>query len=378
MPALAVVLPLLLTGGAATADGLPADLATRAAGDTTTPVGPLPKAGQSAPAAPPADCGTQWSAPGASAPRPDIDKVTPHAIGLGSLITVRLAAGSGMSHLGCLSKAGIAPVLFIDGIGLPALKPLQAQPAGAAQNGVVITYRLLRSSADAAAWDELLRRSWQKEGQSFEVAIGIGERPPFAASSLAGATKVAFALRPVGPPFGLGLLLLAFLCVAWLSSRTEWARDRDSRVAASAGPAGSGRSFSLSRLQLAAWSVTVLACIVAGWVGTGALPPLTGALAAMMSISGVTAAAGAGVSVFRGVDVRASEGPWRDLVHDADGLAVHRLQALVVNVLLLVLVWQQLIADGAVATLEKEWSGLLGISAGIYTLGKTAESVFTK
>ena len=65
---------------------------------------------------------------------------------------------------------------------------------------------------------------------------------------------------------------------------------------------------------------------------------------------------------------------WQDFLNDADGLALHRLQVVLFNFLVLFVVWRDMIQLGTVAQIDKGWAALLGASALTFVFGKSAES----
>ena len=377
---LLILLLLAAFGGQALAQSLN-DKAAAFAGSATVPSGLTTL--NLLPVAPPkADCGSQWrtAQPTASTDKaPSLLRVSPPKVALDAILELRLDADAGASFIACLRKAGAEPVLFLDHMALPGLKPIGKfkDPDGA----ITVRFRLARSPQDATAWNQLLAQAWRQEGEPITVAVGIGDSAAYEASGEGASVQALFALRPVGPPLGLGLLLLAVCTLLWLIYRTELVRDREDTPAVTAAAPDqptSGRSMSLARLLLTCWMLTVLCCIAAMLLGSGALPQLNGALGVLLTISSATAAAAAGVSVYREVAVRPSQGLWRDITHDADGLAIHRLQGLLVNGLLLSLVWQHLTTDGAILELDTNWPVLMGISGATSILGKASEAIFSR
>ena len=362
------------------APGLAQSVESRAAAFAKNPA--LPPALPSPQATAKPDCGSQWRTAKAGDPvaqAPSLLRISPPRIALGEVLDLQLGGDAGPPFMACLRKADAEPVLFLDHLALPGVKPVGKfkGPDGA----ITVRYRLLRSAQDAAAWDALLAQAWRHEGAPITVAVGIGDSAAYEASGQGATVELQFALRPVGPPLGLGLLLLAVSALSWLMYRTELVRDRtDALPITTALPATPGpeRSLSLARLLLACWMLTVLSCIAAMLLGNGALPQLNGALGVLLTISSATAAAAAAVSVYRKEAVLPSQGLWRDIAYDADGLAIHRLQGLLVNGLLLALVWQHLIADGAVLDLDSNWPTLMGISAATSILGKASEAIFSR
>ena len=66
---------------------------------------------------------------------------------------------------------------------------------------------------------------------------------------------------------------------------------------------------------------------------------------------------------------------WEDFLDDADGLAIHRVQVVFFNLLILFIVWRDLIQLGSVARIDTGWAVLMGASAMTFVFGKAGEAV---
>jgi len=121
------------------------------------------------------------------------------------------------------------------------------------------------------------------------------------------------------------------------------------------------------------WVLSTSAAIGLVLLNSGALPPLDGGMALLLLANGATLGSASAIDLVRKTTFKSSGCLLRDLVTDADGLAIHRVQALAVNLLLLGIVWHELYASGTVAALDKGWSALMGISSGVYLYGKASE-----
>jgi hypothetical protein len=134
-------------------------------------------------------------------------------------------------------------------------------------------------------------------------------------------------------------------------------------------------TLSLSRTLLIAWVVTISLSIVVLFLRKGVLPSMTeGGMSLLLLASGMTAGSGAAVDLIWKTVASPSGGIWKDLVNDDDGMAIHRVQALLVNLLILGIYWFELYLNGTVAYVDKSWAGLMGISNATYLYGKSCES----
>lgn len=266
----------------------------------------------------------------------------------------------------CIGGAS-QPVLYIDHLPLQGLSTTGRYVAGkAGADSITVSYRLDRTPESAASWNELLQRAWL-HGNVRPVSVGIG----LAGTELAVVPDGSMNLRMGHGGFAYGITA-AVLCLILLglAFRGEALRDRGR---------GPDKSYSLSRLILACWVLTMTAAIVLTLLHTGALPSLAdGGLAFMVAAAGV--GTGAGALIDRLKDARNPPGSvsvLKDLLHDKDGLAFHRVQSVLLNPLVLFVVWYELIRYGTVTPVDKSWSAVVGVSTLVYLLGKPGESADT-
>lgn len=132
-------------------------------------------------------------------------------------------------------------------------------------------------------------------------------------------------------------------------------------------------TYSLGRVQMATWFVFAVATSLFVWAVYGQLPILPASLVALLTLSAATAAAS------KATDLNAPEGRpyfvstdfWHDLVTGFDTKQqLHRLQAIVVNVLLLSVGLFEVIGDLNMPTFEGSWLAFLGISGATLAIGK--------
>lgn len=267
----------------------------------------------------------------------------------------------------CLADSRTDPVLFIDHLPLTDLKP--GGKALQADGSLLITYRLESTPGTRAALEELRLRHWLNDRTPHHAKLGIGSTALF---ELALLDTPLFDVK-VGagePSWGVLALVLSVSAFLLLATESHILRDRNPKGTV---VAPEKRSFSLARAVLVAWVLTTSACICLVFLDTGTVPRLDGGMNLLMLASGITAGTGAAVDFIRKIGFGPSDNFIRDLVTDAEGLAIHRLQALAVNLLILGIVWWELIAYGTIADLDRGWGVLMGVSTGIYLYGKTSE-----
>ena len=145
------------------------------------------------------------------------------------------------------------------------------------------------------------------------------------------------------------------------------------------------RPYSLSRVQLLWWTLVVAACFLISLGLKGALPQVNETCLALLGIAlGTTGTArliddrqiavNAAAGSTRHQD-QPSEGFWTDIVSDAQGVSVHRFQAVVFNVLYGVGLLSQFLQSMAFPNFDEKTYALLGLSSAAYLAVKSRENV---
>lgn len=132
-------------------------------------------------------------------------------------------------------------------------------------------------------------------------------------------------------------------------------------------------TFSLTRVQLALWFSFAVCSGVFLWVIYGDLPAIDGSVLVLLGISvGTTGASFAVDQNFGGHPFEPSGGFLHDLVTGFadDKQQIHRLQAVIVNLMLLVVGIVHVAQNLTYPTFESTWLVFLGVSGGTMVLGK--------
>ena len=130
-------------------------------------------------------------------------------------------------------------------------------------------------------------------------------------------------------------------------------------------------TFSLSRTQLAVWFAFALCAGLFLFIAKADLPPLDGSLLVLLGISVGTASAGQLIGADGDGTFRPSRGFIFDLVTGPDDKQqVHRLQAVAVNLLLLVVGFIHVKQQLTYPIFDNSWLYFLGISGTAYAAGK--------
>lgn len=274
----------------------------------------------------------------------------------------------------CLADSRTEPVLFIDHVALPDLKPVAKIADLLDDNPVLqLVYRLQRTPDSKRQWEELLLRDWLNSGEPRTLTLGLGVTPLFELAVLPKGAALSGRFGAGGRSSGLWALALAFVVFLVLSHCSKLVRDRAPKLADQP-PAGRKPSYSLARVLLSFWVLTTTAAIVVVYLSSGTLPALDGGVPLLLLASGLTVGSTAVIETIGRIGVGGTAWFLEDILTDKDGLAIHRVQALIVNLLLLIVVWQELICEGTIANVERGWGVLMGISAGVYLYGKTTEA----
>lgn len=290
------------------------------------------------------------------------------------------------------------PTLYIDHIPFNGI-PVRSRMRNA--NGEIeLHYRLEQAASDADAWAELRLRAWAADTAEVTVPLGIGLTakaetlvindavvlvPGWSSRRLIQTLVLVAGLA--WPVLWLSGLLLsrlrpALLSSAWLVALRNLPRDRGrhaGRIGQNAAPVVADatlaqRSFSLGRMVLIVWLLTASTAIAVAWLYGGAPPNLSaGGLPLLLLAAGITSGTGAAIDLIRKTMFAKSDGLWNDLTADDSGLALHRLQAVLVNLAILALVWHDLYCYGTVANVDKGWAALMGVSSATYLYGKSSE-----
>jgi len=266
----------------------------------------------------------------------------------------------GSEIAGCIGD-GAGPTLFVDHLAFRWLLPMDRYID---KDLVRVTYRIDPLATPQQSWNETLLRSWTHENPRL-VTIGIGGS---GSEVVIAKEKVSLSVGYGGPWLGCVALVLALAILAAFGLIGNGLLDRRSQTP----------SYSLSRFVLACWVLTTTAAIVLMLVHTEVLPSVAdGGLAFMVAASGLGMGISSLIDVLRKADIPQTPSKvsiFADFFKDADGVALHRVQAGLLNALVLGVVWWELIQYGSVAMIDKSWAALVGASTITYLMGKRGEA----
>lgn len=279
--------------------------------------------------------------------------------------------------------------------------------------GTVRHFLLARTGENRDAWARLLGGRALKP-REVVVAVGFEDRSVVVAVG-------SVSLRPMRSPYGwllLGVVVIVAALVVYALRSGSLLRDGEP-------PSDGGRrAFSLARVQAMVWTVLVAVAYFAIWAVTGAADALTGSVVQLLGISagtlvgaalvdsnkralspaavvalveqrnalqspptptpGETAATAAAradelarverqLRVAPRAYVPASEGFWKDMLSDAAGPALHRLQAVLWTVALMIIFIVEVAERLAMPDFDNTLIALMGVSAATYVGLKVPE-----
>jgi hypothetical protein len=170
-------------------------------------------------------------------------------------------------------------------------------------------------------------------------------------------------------PTAVAVVLLVWGLLIYLSRYSSLLRDPGTQDATL-----QQRTFSLARTQMAWWFAIIFAAFVFLWLVTGEMPTLSGQALSLLGISSATTMASVGISADRSPALGESGVFFRDLLSDANGIAIHRFQMLVMTVALGLMFLIHVATRLTMPEFDASLLTLLGISAGTYVGLKIPES----
>jgi len=295
-------------------------------------------------------------------------------------------------------------ILYLDGQALPGTHPVvesqtnEPLPPGSGDNeektqeaDSVVTFRLifpitrdLSSEKGVASWKKLLG-GLGKERKEVPVSIGLINGPPLPS------TYRAEFLRLGGGNLGIFIVLAVVLGIGFLlvAKKTGALRDTEPPPKDAAGPPikTTDRAYSLSRTQIAVWTMLVVYAYLFIWLITGEYnTEIPRTILAILGISAGTYATAAAVdkgkekdvtdkdgAVTKGATVAKSTGPFEDLFTSASGADLHRVQFGLWSVVLMIVFVVTVYDTLAMPQFDASLLGLMGISSAAYAGMKIPE-----
>lgn len=169
-------------------------------------------------------------------------------------------------------------------------------------------------------------------------------------------------------PFAGAVVLYVWGLLIYLARNSALLRDAGEKDAPLA-----SRTFSLAKTQMAWWFAIIFASFVFLWLVTGEMPSLSGQALSLLGIASATTIASVGMSSGRRIAPGESDIFFRDLLSDANGIAIQRFQMLVMTMALGVMFLMRVATRLTMPEFDASMLTLLGISAGTYVGMKIPE-----
>ncbi|HVT59318.1 MAG TPA: hypothetical protein VHR45_13060 [Thermoanaerobaculia bacterium] len=229
--------------------------------------------------------------PPASAPGPQLPKIT--RVLVGSATDLGVDAESRPAHLGVWLTLDVAGLDQLVAKAQAAKKPLQLYLNGMPLTGVPpvylttngkpsrVRFALIRTEDAKNTWSALLGRP-RAQRRIVEASIGLTGCSDGCADITDGFKIPFFVIRPVRMISFLVLLAGGLWVVSWLVRTTPLLRDN-----------GPGSPWSLGRIQMAWWTLIVVAAFVLIWMVSGDYGSLSNSVLALIGISSGTSLLGA-------------------------------------------------------------------------------------
>jgi hypothetical protein len=258
-------------------------------------------------------------------------------------------------------------VLFLDGIAIQGSPPESCSPAEGK-----VRFRLGRTGKSDRAWHILLS---EPTGFTKTVSVSLGSDAELAYPT--DARNFELEVLPRAELFlYFGILAISLALFVHLARKTSILRTPDPV------PEGRRAPFSLSRFQLAFWSMLVIAAYLFIWMITDALDTITGSVLVLLGIGSGTALSAAVIDSGKtgaeaSATLRCSQGFLKDLLSDDHGISLHRFQ-LFSWTLVLGLIFCASVYDGLqMPQFSTTLLGLMGLSSGTYLGFKMPEGKST-
>ena len=285
-------------------------------------------------------------------------------------------------------------VLFLNGQALPGTHPVvegqhdEPLPAGSGESeekagdrDYVVTFRVtfpvtrdLSTEKGNDSWKSLLG-GLGKERKEVPVSMGLINGPP-----LPSTYRVQFVrLGSIGTGLFIVVAIVLGIGFVFVALKTGALRDKE--------PAPPGiavlptqRAYSLSRTQVAVWSLLVVYAYLFIWFITGEYnTEIPRTILVILGISAGTYATAAAVDKSKENDpkkpatVVKSEGFFRDLLTDSGGAGLHRVQFGLFSVVLMIVFAVTVYETLAMPDFKTGLLGLMGISSAAYAGMKIPE-----
>jgi len=255
-------------------------------------------------------------------------------------------------------------ILYVNGVPLKGIKPINKN---ASKKEMI--FKLLRTKDD----DDLLNSYYSLGSPYKQVEISIGNEQGNITDTK---TFTIVLYNPWVLGIGCFLILLFLITFFYLNHHHPIIKDESPLDQKS-------KPYSLSRTQLAWWSIVIISSFIFLICVTGELFTITGSAVILLGISAATSAAG---KIIDNSDKKASgdrhqdrpsQGFFIDILSDDHGVSIHRFQSVAFNIVIGLYFLYQVIANLRMPEIDGSLLTLMGISSGTYAILKASENKST-
>lgn len=256
-----------------------------------------------------------------------------------------------------------AIVLYMDGMPMSGLQATFSDSCDTA------VYFHMKRSTGTDPWDVFYcsPMTWVK--RNMQVSVGYNGE-----CMLPSASRMDFVIIREGY-FFIALVLALLLIALFVYAAKKGMLKNDCVLPLAQ------KAYSLSRTQLAVWTMIIAVSYIMIALVTGELVPLTTSTLILLGISGATAAAANVIdsndkqnNKVRHQDVIPTKGLLNDLLCDSNGVSVHRFQMIVFNLILCVFFVKEVFTTLQMPDFDNNLLILMGLSNTTYAGLKTNEN----
>ncbi len=297
---------------------------------------------------------------------PSADAAQPSLFRLGETLQISLrdACAAQLTQELAQREAVDAVQLRLDNVAMAKLPVTVSQ--GANLGELILAFHLVRVPQEAenrTSWDQLLGKKHKSFVMPLPVALTIGAKPAYAAYAAQSPSPFRFYVATGKQVFWTaGLCLLLFFASFSLLVASPSAL-RDSRHGL----------YSLGKSQMAFWGLLVMLSFAGVWLLTGAMERIPEQVLILLGISGATGLSAIVIGNNKQANQaaanarpRATQGFWRDICNDGNGLSFHRMQVVAWTIFLGLVFVRAVVNVMSMPEFPETLLVLMGISNGVY------------
>jgi hypothetical protein len=275
-----------------------------------------------------------------------------NCVGLGDYLELSVKNLGGL--LAAANNRNSSFVLYLNDIPLRGISPTNIDI-----NKEIIVFQLTRNDSSKLFWNLLYNKSDRKSIKAMDVGIGINDKGAMKGSAGKINVQLYSKSRSVLVSVCLGIAIILFLLLAFYTDIVRDGKSESKTIRA---------SYSLSKCQLAWWTLIIFCSVGYIFSITGELPTITSQALILLGISmGTTAAATIINASGETQKPNKHQGFWFiDLLWDNNAISIHRFQMVIWTIFLGVYFLIRARDNLNIPELGSDLLTLMGISSGAY------------